>query len=112
MDLSQVGHSWTGWSPYSQFMAKLKMANPGLYATEQMAPQEFRAAAASQPFTNTPTRASSTFVRNIRYLPNSQTSFVKLGPNTYWYKMSPNMLSHWLNSRSLGQYYNRYIKLR
>lgn len=105
--------TWIGWSPYAEFWSKLA-ANPAKQATaamRAMEPQEFRPVKASVPFTNTPARASSTFVRNIRYLPNSQVSFVKLGNNTYWYRMSPRMLAQWLNSRSLGQYYNRYIKL-
>lgn len=103
---------WTGWNPYRDFIARLAMSNPAKSLIEQNIPQEFRPAAASVPFTNTPERASSTFVRNIRYLPQSQVSLVRLGNNPYWYRMSPRMLAQWLNSRSLGQYYNNYIKLK
>lgn len=105
--------TWIGWNPYAEFWSRLA-ANPAKQAKaalEAMEPQEFRPAPASVPFTNTPARASSTFVRNIRYLPNSQISFVKLGNNQYWYGMSPRMLAQWLNSKSLGQFYNQRIKL-
>lgn len=105
---------WTGWNPYAEFWSRLA-ANPAKQAQaamEAMQPQEFRPAKASVPFTNTPARASSTFVRNIRYLPQSQVSLVRLGNNPYWYRMTPRMLAQWLNSRSLGQYYNNYIKLK
>lgn len=106
--------TWIGWNPYAEFWSRLA-ANPvkqGKAALEAMEPQEFRAARASVPFTNTPARASSTFVRNIRYLPNSQISFVRLGNNQYWYPMTMRRLAQWLNSESLGRYYNNYIKLR
>lgn len=106
--------TWIGWSPYAEFWSKLA-ANPAKQATaaiRAMEPQEFRPVQASVPFTNTPQRASSTFVRNIRYLPNSNISFVRLGKNEYWYPMTLRKLSRWLNSRSLGQYYDKYIKLK
>lgn len=74
--------------------------------------QEFNVAAAAVPYTNTPARASSTFVRNIRYLPSSRTAFVRLGNSTYWYGMSPTQLAQWLTSNSLGRYYNNYLKMR
>lgn len=104
--------SFSGWTPYMNFMAQLAMTNPALRAAEESQPRQFVAAPATVPFTNTPEHASSTFVRNIRYLPSSKVAFVKLGNNSYWYKMLPGMLAKWLNSRSLGRYYNNYIKLK
>lgn len=104
--------TWIGWNPYAEFWSRLAVSNPAKAAMEAMKPQEFRPAQASVPFTNTPQRASSTFVRNIRYLPTSQISFVKLGNNQYWYPMSQKLLAHWLNSRSLGQWYNAHLKLK
>ena len=68
------------------------------------------------PFSNTPMHASSSFVRNITYKPhvsgNTGTAFVRLGDKDYWYPMSMRRLSNWLNYKSLGQYYNKYIKLK
>lgn len=105
---------WRGWNPYAEFWSRLA-ANPATQAEAAMVamePQEFTPMQASVPFTNNENRASSTFVRNIRYLPQSQVSLVRLGNNPYWYRMSPRMLAQWLTSRSLGQYYNKYIKLK
>lgn len=106
--------TWIGWNPYAEFWSRLA-ANPAKQAKaalEAMQPQEFRPSQASVPFTNNPNRASSTFVRNIRYLPTSQVSFVQLGKNQYWYPLSQRMLANWLTSRSLGQWYNNHLKLR
>lgn len=104
--------TWTGWNPYAEFWSKLAVSNPAKAAVDAMEPQEFRAVAATVPFTNTPARASSMFVRNIRFLPNSRMAFVRLGKNDYLYGMTLSKLSRWLNSRSLGQFYNKYIKLK
>lgn len=105
---------WIGWNPYAEFWSRLA-ANPAKQAKaalEAMEPQEFRTVKASVPCTNTPAKASSTFVRNIRYLPTSQIALVRLGNNPYYYSMTPGMLARWLNSDSLGRFYNNYIKLR
>jgi len=104
--------NWNGYSPYEQFMQKLALSNPAAKQLEAMQPQEFTVAAASVPYTNTPARASSTLIRHIRYLPNSNVAFVKLGNNQYLYQQSPTQLARWLNSRSLGNYYDNYIKLK
>lgn len=104
------GHTWIGWSPYQRFLNRLYSVNPTAAVLERNAPQTFRAVQAAVPFTNTPERASSTFVRNIRYMPQSQVAFVKLGNNEYAYGVSPRQLSMWLNYRSLGQFYNNHIK--
>ena len=107
--------TFNSWNAYQNMMAMLAIAPTGNLARRAMPigdPLTFRVAHASVPYTNTPERASSTFVRNMRYLPNSNVMFVKLGANDYWYPMSLRKLSNWLNSRSLGQYYNNYVKLR
>lgn len=104
--------TFIGYNPYAQFIQRLMVSNPTQAVLEQNRPVSFRVAQAAVPFTNTPQRASSTFVRNIRFLPQSQIAFVKLGNNQYWYGMTPRQLAQWLNSRSLGQYYQQYIKLK
>lgn len=103
---------WPGYTPYEQLMRTLATTNPVAAKALYDAPVTFRPAKAAVPFTNTPQRASSTFVRNIRYLPQSNMVFVKLGnKGPYQYGMSPRMLSMWLSSNSLGQFYNNHIKL-
>ena len=104
--------NWVGYTPYQQFIARLQVTNPGAATIEKNSPQEWRPAKASVYYTNTPERASSTFVRNIRYLPQSQIAFVRLGNSQYWYGMTPRQMSQWLTSNSLGKYYNNYMKLR
>lgn len=105
--------TFNSWNAYQNLMATLSMAPTGNIARRAMQqPIRFRVAHAAVPYTNTPTQSSSTFVRNIRYMPNANVSWVRLGTKDYWYPMSLRRLSNWLNSRSLGQYYNRYIKLK
>ena len=103
---------WDGYTPYEDFIRRLAVTNPTKAAIEEMSPQEFHAEAAAEPFKNRPSRAASTFVRRIRYFPFSQVSLVTLGNSQYVYPMSKPQLARWMNSNSLGQYYNRYIKLK
>lgn len=103
---------WVGYTPYEDFIRRLSVTNPTRAAIEEMSPQEYRVAAASVSGTNNPSRASSTFVRRIRYMPASQVSLVTLGNSQYVYPMSKPQLARWMTSNSLGQYYNRYIKLK
>lgn len=102
---------WPGYTPYEQLMRTLATTNPVVAEVLKDDPVTFRPAHALMPYTNTPMHASSTFVRNIRYVPNTNTAFVKLGGRQYWYNMSPRMLSNWLTSNSLGRFYNDHIKL-
>ena len=102
---------WNGYTPYETFMRRLAQTQPAAAAVVYNEPQTFRPAHALVPYTNTPMHASSTFVRNIRYVPKTNTAFVKLGGRQYWYNMSPRMLSNWLTSNSLGRFYNDHIKL-
>lgn len=74
-------------------------------------PYYFDVDKAATPFSNTSQNLSSTWIGNIKYLPYSNVAFVKLGNSEYYYGMTPRQLSTWLNSRSLGQYYNNFIKL-
>lgn len=105
--------TFNSWNAYQNLMATLSMAPTGNIARRAMQqPIRFHVAHAAVPYTNTPSQSSSTFVRNIRYMPNANVSWVRLGTKDYWYPMSLRRLSNWLNSRSLGQYYNRYIKLK
>ena len=105
---------FNGWTPYQQFMANLSKLGGMHRAIAQRDGVDFKVLG-NMPFSNTPMHASSSFVRNIRYRPHisghSGTAFVTLGTKNYYYPMSLRRLSNWLNSRSLGQYYNRYIKL-
>lgn len=102
---------WPGYTPYEQLMRTLAATNPVAGKAFYDAPVTFRPARAAVPYTNTPQRASSTFVRNIRYTPATNSVMVKLGNNNYWYNMSPRMLSLWLTSDSLGRFYNKHVKL-
>lgn len=107
--------TFNSWNAYQRMMASLSIAPTGNIARRAIPIGDqlrFRVAHAATPFTNNPTQASSTFVRNIRYMPNSNVSWVRLGTRDYWYPMTLRRLSNWLNSRSLGQYYNKYIKLK
>lgn len=108
-----LGSSYGGWNDYERMkrMAAVN-PNPAFRNNVENRDMEFNVAAAAVPYTNTPARASSTFVRNIRYLPSSRTAFVRLGNSTYWYGMSPTQLAQWLTSNSLGRYYNNYLKMR
>jgi len=103
---------WTGRRPYERFIEKLEHSNPTLLWQTKSEPQEYRVAQAQVPFTNTPERASSTFIRNIRYMPYNRMTFVRMGNSTYLYPMDEHQLANWLKSRSLGRYYNQYLKLK
>lgn len=95
-------------------MADLRLVNPRAAATQAQTQVQFRIDD-TMSMNNTPAHAASSFIRNIRYRPGvtgNGVSFVRLGKNLYWYPMTMRRLSNWLNSRSLGQYYNRYIKLK
>lgn len=59
---------------------------------------------------NTPQFAQSTFVRQIRRPAHSDIAFVRLGNNGYTYGLTEPQLSQWMTSRSLGGYYNTYLK--
>lgn len=103
---------WSGYNPYLRFIRNLENSGKlGAATLQKQQPQEWRTAQATVYGTNRPDRASSTFVRNIRYLPQSRVTFVRLGNNEYWYNMTPRQLATWLTSNSLGRYYNKYIKL-
>lgn len=103
---------WQGYTPYEQFVSKLASTNPTLLWKTKSEPQEFRPVKASMPYQNSPERAASTFIGTIRYLPYSRTSFVHIGNSSYVYPMTDAQLAAWLRSRSLGNYYNNYIKLK
>lgn len=103
---------WTGYGPYEQFIQKLAAANPSMLFKTKSEPQEFMPVHAATSGKNTPEHAASTFIGNIRYLPYSQMSFVHIGNGSYVYPMSEQQLAAWLRSKSLGQHYNNYIKLK
>ena len=103
---------WIGYGPYEQFIKKLAVANPSMLFKVKSEPQEFVPVHASTAGRNTPERAASTFIGNIRHMPYSQMSFVRIGNGSYVYPMSQQQLAAWLRSKSLGQHYNNYIKLK
>lgn len=103
---------WLGRRPYEEFMQKLAQSNPTLLWKTKSEPQEYRVAASTTPGSNSPARAASTFIRNIRYLPYTQTTLVRMGNSQYFYPMNERQLATWLKSKSLGKYYNQWIKLK
>lgn len=103
---------WIGYGPYEQFIKKLAVANPSVLFKVKSEPQEFVPVRAATPGRNTPERAASTFIGTIRHLPYSKMSFVHIGNGSYVYPMSEHQLATWLRSKSLGQHYNNYIKLK
>lgn len=104
--------AYSGWNDYMRAAGLYGRMSPAAAQAFKMQEQEFNVARAAVPYTNTPARASSTFVTNIRYLPSSNTAFVRLGNSTYWYPMTQRQMANWLTSNSLGRYYNNYVKLR
>lgn len=103
---------WIGYAPYEKFIKKLAVANPSVLFKTKSEPQEFVPVRAATAGRNTPERAASTFIGKIRYLPYSKMSFVHIGNGSYVYPMREQQLAAWLRSKSLGQHYNNYIKLK
>ena len=64
-----------------------------------------------QPYQNHPDHPASTFIQRISYEPNSRIAFVRMGNSTYYYPMTERQLGAWLRSKSLGQWYNKHLKL-
>ena len=104
--------NWIGYTPYEQFMQAVSKTNPALAAQQSQSEQTFNVTPATVPYMNTPQHARSTFIRQMRYLPTSNTVFVTLGNSQYWYPCSQRMLAQWLTSNSLGRYYNHHVKVR
>lgn len=58
-----------------------------------------------------PITQSSSFIGDINYDPYSQVMNVEVGNRTYSYpSQSPNNVANFLNSNSLGRYYNNILK--
>lgn len=54
---------------------------------------------------------SSSWIGNFDYDPSSNYLIVKMGNKDYNFaNMDPNTVADWLNSPSMGQYFNNYIK--
>lgn len=105
---------WYGWNPYQRFIRETRVTNPALASSQALSksPQEFQVQHAATYGSNSPERASSSFIRMLRYNPYSRTTFVTIGNSQYWYPMGPRQLSQWLTSNSLGKYYNNFVKLK
>lgn len=91
--------------------AGLAKTNPALSTIMQKQPLNFQVSR-GQPFSNNPNRLSSSWMGNIKYLPYSNVAFVNIGNSEYYYGMTPAQLATWLNSRSLGSYFNNFIKMK
>ena len=103
---------WTGYTPYEDFIRRLAMTNPARLPKEASKTQQFNVETVSKPFMNNPAHSSSTFIKRIVYMPDSSQVLVTLGNSKYVYPMSRTQLARWMTSDSLGQHYNRYIKLK
>ena len=58
-----------------------------------------------------PITQSSSFIGDVSYDPYSQVMNIEVGNRTYSYpSQSPNDVEHFLNSNSLGSYYNNILK--
>lgn len=58
-----------------------------------------------------PITQSSSFIGDVNYDPYSQVMNVEVGNRTYSYpSQSPNNVANFLNSNSLGSYYNNILK--
>lgn len=58
-----------------------------------------------------PITQSSSFIGDVNYDPYSQVINVEVGNRTYSYpSQSPNDVANFLNSNSLGRYYNNILK--
>ena len=58
-----------------------------------------------------PITQSSSFIGDVNYDPYSQVMNVEVGNRTYSYpSQSPNDVANFLNSNSLGRYYNNILK--
>ena len=58
-----------------------------------------------------PITQSSSFIGDVNYDPYSQVMNVEVGNRTYSYpSQSPNNVANFLNSNSLGRYYNNILK--
>ena len=73
---------------------------------------EYRVHLAELPYQNVPDYPQSTFIKNIRYSPRNKRVFVRIGSGEYWYPMTEFQLSRWMHSPSLGQWYNKHLKLK
>ena len=74
--------------------------------------QEYRVAQVEDPYQNRPGYPASTFITNIRYRPKSNRVFVRMGGKTYVYPMNETLMAKWMSSNSLGQWYNKHLKLK
>lgn len=99
---------------YEDYLLAAGLADLDPIAKQQFEDQdvEFNPGYAFMPGMNTPQFAQSTFVRQIRKPAHSDIAFVRLGNNGYSYGLTEPQLGQWMTSRSLGGYYNQYLKRR
>lgn len=55
---------------------------------------------------------SSSWIDEIEYLPTLGLAIMHTNGNQYYYPMTADEVGDWMNSDSLGSYYNRNIKLK
>lgn len=61
---------------------------------------------------NTNAFASSSWIDEIEYLPDMGLAIMKTDGREYYYPMTARQVGNWVTSNSLGQYYNRLVKLK
>lgn len=107
---------------YNDYLTQERLVRMGLkpYQRSNIS-QDYRVMSSATPIANSPTQAASTFIRRITYLPSARseygnnrsgTVFVRIGNSEYNYPMTQRQLAMWLTNKSLGQYYNNYVKLK
>ena len=55
---------------------------------------------------------SSSWIDQIEYVPSLGMAIMETNGREYYYPMTPNEVGNWMNSDSLGSYYNKFIKLK
>lgn len=54
---------------------------------------------------------SSSWIDDIEYMPELGLAIMHTGGREYYYPMTPDEVGDWMNSDSLGSYYNNFVKL-
>ena len=55
---------------------------------------------------------SSSWIDQIEYVPSLGMAIMKTNGREYYYPMTSTEVGDWMNSDSLGSYYNKFIKLK
>lgn len=71
---------------------------------------DFLSTYSSIPYSNTPLKLQSTFIKGLMYNPVTNMISLRLPNKSYFYNMTFNHLKNFLRYYSLGRYYNNKIK--